>query len=58
MTERITIEVVLVIAMLCITCLGSMALIVGLDGTAFGTVIASIVTIAGYLFAKEAIKKE
>ena len=56
MSERHVVEVpaeiVLIMAMLFITILGLMAMLHGYDGNLFTAVIAAIVTISGYLFAK------
>jgi hypothetical protein len=51
---EITEELVLVVAMVCVTVLGCAALFSGFDGQLFTAVIGAIVTIAGYLFVKAA----
>lgn len=49
-------EVVLIVSLICVTALGVGCLFMDKNGTALNAIIAAIVTIAGYLFAKSAIK--
>lgn len=50
-------EIVLIISIVCLTLLGCVAMMFGFNGNLMGIIVAAIVTISSYLYAKTAMEK-